>query len=251
MAREKLNNMRTREGRAREVTMKKEKTFTVMDMPVEERPRERLQEVGADSLSSAELLAIVIGRGVAGRSVMTIAQELVTTFGSVRAISEATIEELARIKGIGTAKAVQLKAAFALAKRQGLSLERPTVSVNNPTALGKAVWREIKDKKKEHFTLVLLNTRNLVVSVEPISTGTLSASLVHPREVFKEAIRHSAASVAIAHNHPSGDVTPSEEDLQLTKRLVQAGKLLGIEVLDHVIVADGDAIFSFKERGLM
>jgi DNA repair protein RadC len=235
----------------REVTMQKDKTFTVRDMPIEERPRERLQEIGADNLSSPELLAIVIGRGVAGRSVLMIAQELISTFGSVQAISEATIEELARIKGIGTAKAVQLKAAFALAKRQQLSLAKPTVSVNNPQALGKAVWKEIKDKKKEHFKLVLLNTRNLVVGVVPISTGTLSASLVHPREVFKEAIRHSAASVAIAHNHPSGDVTPSEEDLQLTKRLIQAGRLLGIEVLDHIVLADGETFFSFKERGLM
>ncbi len=231
--------------------MRKEKIFTVRDMPASERPRERLQEVGADNLSSPELLALVIGRGVAGRSVMTIAQELMSTFGSVQAISEATIEELGRIKGIGTAKAVQLKAAFALAKRQGLALDKPAISVNNPGALGKAVWNEIKDKKKEHFKLVLLNTRNLLVGIVSVSTGTLSASLVHPREVFKDAIRHSAASVAIAHNHPSGDVTPSEEDLQLTKRLVQAGKLLGIEVLDHIIVGDGEAIFSFKERGLM
>jgi DNA repair protein RadC len=231
--------------------MIKEPSFTVRDMPREERPRERLQALGAGALSSQELLAIIIGRGVAGKPVTAIAQELIGRFGSINAVSEATIEELSQIKGLGTAKAAQLKACFELAKRKELeSDDLEDYTITSPRSVVKAVRARIKDKAKEHFMLITLNTRNKVTSITNVSVGTLNASLVHPREVFRDAIRRSASSVVLAHNHPSGDPTPSEEDLKITKRLVEAGKILGIEVLDHVIIGKDDSC-SFKEKGLI
>jgi DNA repair protein RadC len=230
--------------------MTKEPSFTVRDMPREERPRERLQALGAGALSAQELLAIVIGRGVAGKPVTAIAQELIWRFGSVGGVSEATIEELSRIKGLGNAKAIQLKACFELAKRMELASDVEDFTITSPQSVVKAVRARIKDKAKEHFMLIILNTRNKVTSINNVSVGTLNASLVHPREVFRDAIRQSASSVVLAHNHPSGDETPSEEDLKITKRLVEAGKIIGIEVLDHIIIGK-DGFCSFKEKGLI
>ncbi|HBE45050.1 MAG TPA: hypothetical protein DDW17_06280 [Deltaproteobacteria bacterium] len=230
--------------------MNKEKAFTVRDLPREERPRERLQKFGAEALSAQELLAIIIGRGVANRSVMSVAQELIARFGSIKAVSEASLQELTTIKGVGIAKATQIKACFELGKRQDLEVDKTNFDISSPQKVAKLISTTIKDKAKEHFKLILLNSRNRVIAVNHISTGTLTASLVHPREVFKEAIRHSVASVIIAHNHPSGDPEPSEEDVRMTKKLVEAGKLLGIEVLDHVIIGRNRP-FSFKEKGMI
>jgi DNA repair protein RadC len=232
------------------MTIKEGPSFTVRDLPHQERPRERLVRFGAEALSSQELLAILIGRGVAQRSVMNIAQELISKFGSVKGVSEASIEELSRVKGVGLAKAAQIRACFELGKRQELAPREEEYDISSPRAVAKRISAEIKDKAKEHFKLILLNTRNKVIRIAHISTGTLNASLVHPREVFVEAIRHHASSVVIAHNHPSGDTVPSEEDIRITRRLVEAGRLLGIEVLDHVIVGR-DEPFSFKEKGLI
>ena len=228
----------------------RDRDFTLHDLPKPERPRERLKKFGVDALSAAELLALVIGRGVRKNPVMTIANELLQTFGSIKGVSEATIEELSRIRGVGLAKAAQIKACFELGKRQDLEEDDEKISISNPRDVAQAVRARIQDKAKEHFTLVLLNTRNKIIRVETISTGTLNASLVHPREVFKEAIAHTASSVIIAHNHPSGDTEPSEDDIRLTKRLVEVGRLVGIEVLDHIIVTKKEYL-SFKEKGLM
>lgn len=232
--------------------MKQSDTFTVNDLPNQERPRERLQKLGSGALSAQELLALVIGRGVSGKSVITIAQELITTFGSIKGVSEATIEELAGIKGIGAAKAAQLKASFELGKRQELEKESwyDSYDIKDPQSVVRVIRSSIRDKAKEHFKLIILNTRNRITTITNVSTGTLSASLVHPREVFKEAIRRSASSVVLAHNHPSGDPEPSEEDLRITRRLIDAGKIIGIEVLDHIIIGK-NSFSSFKERGLL
>ncbi|MCX5808405.1 MAG: DNA repair protein RadC [Proteobacteria bacterium] len=237
-------------------------------MPKAERPRERLQKFGAEALSVQELLALIIGRGVAGRSVMTIAQELMARFGNAGGISEATIEELSRVKGVGLAKAAQLKACFELGKRKELETEYgyEDYDIKNPQTVVKAIRARIKDMKKEHFVLIALNTRNRIIgNIINISVGTLNASLVHPREVFKEAITRAASSVVLAHNHPSGDPEPSEEDLKITRRLIEAGRILGIEVLDHIIVGkhtvksaitehskpEKEGYCSLKEKGLI
>jgi DNA repair protein RadC len=228
----------------------KETSFTVHDLPRQERPRERLQKFGPEALSAQELLALVIGRGIPKKSVMNIAQELLVKFGNVKAISQATIEELSQIKGIGLAKAAQIKACFELGRREELEPELKNFDIKDPEAVIQAIRASIKDKAKEHFKLILLNPRNKIIGISTISVGTLNASLVHPREVFKDAIMHSAASVVLAHNHPSGDPEPSEDDLKITKKLVDSGKILGIEVLDHIVI--GKNIFcSFKERGLI
>lgn len=224
--------------------------FTIHDLPKSERPRERLQKHGAEALSAQELLALIIGRGIPKKSVMTIAQELLSRFGSIKAISEASLEELSQIKGTGLAKAAQIKACFELGKRQDLEPELKDFDVKDPQSVVKAIQTSIKDKAKEHFKLILLNTRNKIIGISTIAIGTLNSNLVHPREVFKEAISHSAASVVLAHNHPSGDPEPSEDDLIITKRLTEVGKILGIEVVDHVIIAKNN-YFSFKDRELL
>ncbi len=233
--------------------MEEKPSFTVHDLPPQERPRERMRRYGADKLSSQELLALVIGRGVPGESVITIAHELLMRFGSVRAIGEATLEELSAVRGIGPAKATQLKAAFELARRQDLEQDTDTPAVSNPAQVVQLIRASIRDKHKEHFKLILLDTRNRKMRISHIATvsvGTLSTSLVHPREVFREAITRSASSIIVAHNHPSGDPEPSEEDARITRRLVEAGKVIGIEILDHIIVTTSSYL-SFREKGLL
>lgn len=230
--------------------MNKESHFTVHDLPKPERPRERLKNFGPEALSAQELLALIIGRGVSKRSVMTIAQELLSRFGNVKAISEATLEELSQIKGIGFAKSAQIKACFELGKRQDLEPELKDFDIKDPQSVVKAIRASIKDKAKEHFKLILLNARNKIIGISTISIGSLNASIVHPREVFKDAIIHGAYSVVLAHNHPSGDTEPSEDDLMITKKLVESGKILGVEVIDHLIICKNN-FYSFKERGLI
>ncbi|PIV42766.1 MAG: hypothetical protein COY75_07130 [Nitrospirae bacterium CG_4_10_14_0_8_um_filter_41_23] len=215
-----------------------------------ERPRERLKRFGPEALSAQELLALIIGRGVSKKSVMTIAQELLVKFSNIKAISEATLEELSQIKGIGLAKAAQIKACFELGKRQDLEPELKDFDIKDPQSVVKAIRASIKDKAKEHFKLILLNPRNKIIGISTISIGTLNASLVHPREVFKDAITHNAYSVVLAHNHPSGDSEPSEDDLMITKKLVEAGKILDIKVIDHIIITKS-GYFSFKEKNLI
>lgn len=228
----------------------KQKSFTIHDLPKSERPRERLQKFGVEALSSQELLSLILGRGVPGESVSITSQRLLSTFGNIKAISEASIEELADIKGIGLAKAAQIKACFELAKRQDLEPDLKEFHVKSPESVVRAVRASIKDKAKEHFKLIMLTTRNKIIGISTISVGTLDANLVYPREVFKDAISHNAAFVILVHNHPSGDCEPSEDDLEITKRLVDAGKILGIEVLDHIILTK-DRFLSFKEKELI
>ncbi len=225
-------------------------SFTVRDLPLSERPRERLKKFGAEALSGQELLALILARGIPQKSVINIAQELMSRFKNMRGMARATLEELSEIKGVGTAKAAQIKASFELARRQDLEAEPGKFSLNTPKSVVKAVRAGIRDKAKEHFKLILLNTRNRIIAISTISIGTLDANLVHPREVFKDAISHDAASVILAHNHPSGDPEPSEDDLEITRRLAEAGRILGIEVLDHIIVTR-DSFLSFKEKGLI
>lgn len=231
-------------------TTDKTTSFTVHDLPMSERPRERLKRFGPEALSAQELLALIIGRGVSKKSVMTIAQELLVKFSNIKAISEATLEELSQIKGIGLAKAAQIKACFELGKRQDLEPELKDFDIKDPQSVVKAIRASIKDKAKEHFKLILLNPRNKIIGISTISIGTLNASLVHPREVFKDAITHNAYSVVLAHNHPSGDSEPSEDDLMITKKLVEAGKILDIKVIDHIIITKS-GYFSFKEKNLI
>jgi DNA repair protein RadC len=228
-------------------------SYLIREMAPGERPRERLERHGAGALSDAELIAILLRTGVRGQSAVQLAQDLLHRHPLEQLVS-APVEQLARTKGIGRAKAVQLKAAFELAKR--LSRPRERVVVNDPATAASIVREELRDLDRERFCVLMLNTKNGLIRVAAVSEGSLNASIVEPREVFKDAIAASAASVILAHNHPSGDPTPSSEDISITKRLVKAGELLSISVLDHVIVGhrapgrEQDYV-SLKELGLM
>ncbi len=225
------------------------KSFTIRDLPKEERPRERLIKFGEQALSAQELLQVILGRGIAGESVAVTAQKLLTQFGSLKRLSEASVEELSSVKGIGPAKATQIKAVFEIGRR--IATETPSYKgkeLNDPKKVYRLIKSKLKDYHKEHFYIIPINSRNF--SITEISVGSINASIVHPREVFAEAIKNKAVSVIFAHNHPSGDPEPSEDDLAITKRLVETGKVVGIEVVDHIIVA-GNSFLSFKEKGLL
>ena len=225
------------------------KSFTIHDLPQEERPRERLVKFGEQALSVQELLQVILGRGVAGESVAVTAQKLLSEFGSLQKLAEASIEELSLIKGIGLAKAGQIKAAFEIGRR--LSTQIPSYKskeLTDPKKVYQLIKSKLKDYHKEHFYIIVLNSRNW--SVAEVSIGSLDASIVHPREVFEHAIKNKAASVIFVHNHPSGDPKPSEDDLEITKRLIDAGKILGIEVVDHIIITK-DKFLSMKEKGIL
>ena len=205
------------------------KSFTIHDLPISERPRERLQKLGVAALSAQEILALILSRGISGESVMVTAQRLLSQFSNLKGIANASVEEMSQVKGIGLAKASQIKAAFELANRLEDSAEtgdKPLVKT--PEEVVNLVRSRLQDKKKEYFLAILLDTRNRLIKVSEISVGSLDSSIVHPREVFKEAISASAASVIFAHNHPSGDPTASEDDIELTKRLAEVGEIMGI-----------------------
>jgi DNA repair protein RadC len=229
------------------------KTFTLHDLPVDERPRERLVKNGVESLSLQELLSLIFGRGVKGESVVDISQKLIGTFGSLDQLSGASIEELKKIKGLGLAKACQLKACFEISKRlvkeEGLNKKKSAI-IKSPKDIFPLLKEKIINFHKEYFIVVSLDNRNKVISIDTVSIGTLSSSLIHPRETFEAAIKNHAAAIIICHNHPSGELKPSEDDLIVTQNLVKAGRLLGIEVSDHLIIAK-DGHYSFKEKKLI
>lgn len=223
-------------------------SLTVQQLPASERPRERLMRLGAEALSEQELLAALLGRGIAGESVLVSARRLLAAFGSLRGVADASIEQLCGVHGIGAAKAVQLKAAVEIARRLAVASNGHRAIIDSPEAAAAVLRPHLSDKKKEHVVALLLDARHRLIRLSPIAIGSLSATLVHPRELFHEAISASAAAVIVAHNHPSGDPAPSEHDVELTRRLVAAGELLGIEVLDHVILG-GQAVVSLKAAG--
>ena len=213
-----------------------------------EMPREKLIEKGVASLRDSELMAILLRTGVAGKNVMQVSREILKKFPTKNLLA-LDFENLSKIKGIGPGKACLLLAAFELTKR-ALEVEDNNLPTINSAKDAVAQLQELRTVKKEHFVVLYLNARNQLIHKETVSIGTLNASLIHPREVFKPAIDNLAASIIIAHNHPSGSAEPSEDDLEITKRLKDAGKILGIEIVDHVIITKNNLV-SFKEKGLL
>ncbi|QYR23376.1 DNA repair protein RadC [Paenibacillus sp. sptzw28] len=224
--------------------------YVLKDIPSEDRPRERLMAVGAEALSHAELLAILLRTGTKRESAVLLASRVLKECGSLRGIVDLSIEELTSIRGIGPAKAVQLRAGIELGRRLARSQQGETLTIRKPSDAANFMMEELRYLKKEHFVCLFLNTKNHVIHKETLSVGTLNASLVHPREVFRAAIKCSSASIICLHNHPSGDPTPSPEDVTLTRRLLEAGELVGIDVLDHLVIGDNRFI-SLKEQGYM
>ena len=223
---------------------------TIKELPAEERPRERLHASGAHALTTAELIAILIRTGNAQRSAVSLGEFLLAEFGSIKGVATASLEQLAGVKGLGEAKAAQIKAAIEFGNRLALFTEDARPAITGPRDVANLLMPELRHQKKEHLKSLLLDTKNKVLAIRTVSIGDLSSSIVHPREVFKDAVVASAASIIVAHNHPSGDPTPSAEDVTVTKRLISAGEIMGIDLLDHIVLGDGDFV-SLKERGLI
>jgi len=221
---------------------------TIKDMPADLRPRERLLRDGAGVLTDIELLAIILRTGTAAASAVQLAAAVLGRFGHLRGLVQASVEELSLLPGIGPAKAAQIKAALELGRRVAASsgAERPVIK--SPEDVAGLVMEEMRHLDREHFRALLLNTRHQVIAQETISIGTLNSSAVHPRELFKNAVKRSAAALILVHNHPSGDPAPSREDLEITRRLQEAGRIIGIDVLDHVIIGDNTFV-SLKAKG--
>ncbi len=222
------------------------------DLPPEERPRERLLLYGAAALSDADLLAILIRTGTSSASVLELADKVLSKYRGkgLAAIMNMAPQEIADISGIGPAKAATILAAVELGRRISTRAAAKLETVSSPTEAAGYVMPVLRYEMREHFGALLLDNRNHVIFFSIISIGSMTASVVHPREVFREAVRHAAAKIILVHNHPSGDPTPSDCDIQLTRQLTEAGKLMGIPVIDHIIIGD-DRFISMKDEGLI
>ena len=227
------------------------------EMPPAERPRERLLQRGAEALRTSELLAILLRTGTADRPVLELADFLLHHFGSLEALSRAPVGELMKVKGVGQAKAIEIRAAFALGARMSRT-EAESRTINDAADIARLLGEEMRQLAHESVRVVCLNTKHKVLAVEEVTRGTLNESLFHPREAFRPALARQAHAVILVHNHPSGDTQPSDADVEVTRRMKQAGELLQIELLDHVILGapgrgegEGKSYFSFRDGGLL
>ncbi|MEI3605834.1 DNA repair protein RadC [Pseudogracilibacillus sp. SE30717A] len=225
-------------------------SIKMRDVPKEERPRERLIKYGESHLSNQELLAILLGSGTQNESVMDLSNRVLMHFEGLKLLSDATIEELTSIKGIGNAKGIIILAALELGRRINRYKPEEKYIIRSPEDGADYVMEEMRNLNQEHLVVLFLNTKNQIIHRQTIFIGSLNASIVHPREIFREAVKRSAASIICAHNHPSGDPSPSKEDIHVTRRLVEAGKIMGIELLDHLVIGN-NSFTSLKEKGYL
>jgi len=219
----------------------------IEDIPADERPSNRLMSNGAASLSNAELLSIILKSGSVAENAITLSQRVLSQF-DLKQLSAINAPQLMKIHGIKSGKAVQIVACFELARRLETFYSSSKFKINSPEDVYRRLYPAMRESKKEHFVELCLDTKNQIIREDTISIGSLNANVVHPREVFRTALIESAAHIIVAHNHPSGDPTPSREDIDITKKLVETGKIMGIDVLDHVIIGDCRH-FSMKEAG--
>ena len=226
--------------------------LVIRDIPASERPRERLRDRGAAYLSNSELIAILLRTGTAAENVIDLATRLLAQYGGLDGLTRASFHELTRVHGMGDAKTAQLKAALELGRRLLATTGEARVTIHSPQDVANLLMAEMAFLDQEHFRVLLLNTRNQVLAVKEVYKGNVSSAVIRAGEVFQEAVRSNCPAVILVHNHPSGDPTPSQEDVQVTRQLLEAGKLLDIEVLDHVIIgqATSGGFVSLKERGL-
>lgn len=224
-------------------------SLTIKELPPDGRPREKLKALGAGSLSEAELLAIILRVGTQGESVIDLSNRLLVTYGGLIGLSRVSFTELCDVHGLGEAKACQLKAALELGRRLLLAQPEERLQVRSPADLAPLLMLEMAPLDQETLRVVLLNTKNQVIRLVDVYKGSLNSSLVRVSEVFKEAVRVNAAAIIVAHNHPSGDPTPSPEDARVTEQIVAAGKLLEIEVLDHLVIGERKWV-SLREKRL-
>lgn len=221
----------------------------IKELPADERPRERLARAGEGALSTAELLAIILRTGVGGENVLSLASRLLARYNGLPGLARASFTELQAERGLGKAKTAQLKAALELGRRMLLASPEDRFIVRSPADVAQLLMAEMAHLEQEHFRVLYLDTRNCLLGSETVYVGSLNASHIRVSEVFREAVKRNCAALIVAHNHPSGDPTPSPEDVQVTRQLVAAGNLLGIEVLDHLIVGQ-QRFVSLRERGL-
>lgn len=225
--------------------------LTIKDLPISERPREKLQQFGPEYLSNEELIAVIIRTGSRTESAIELSKKVLSIDSRGLAyLRDTTLEELMEVKGIGQCKGAQILAAIEIGKRLSYSEALQKIKINDPGTIANLYMDEMRYLQKEHFKIALLDTKNQIIITEEISVGTLNASIVHPRDVFKIAIKRNANAIILIHNHPSGDPIPSNEDINITNRLVEVGKLIGIKVLDHIIIGD-NRYMSFKEKNLI
>jgi DNA repair protein RadC len=224
-------------------------TYRIADLAVSERPRERLARLGPQNLSLPELLAILLRVGVSGENAVQVGERILQTFGGLGGLHRAPYEEICAQRGVGPAKAAQILAAIELGRRLSTLELEERKAINSPTDAADLVKYEMSALEQEHLRVILLDTRNQLLGVVEVYRGSLNSSQVRVGELFKDAIRRNAASVIIAHNHPSGDPTPSPDDVAITRQIAEAGKLLDIDVLDHLVIGRGRFV-SLKERGL-
>lgn len=230
---------------------KSKKVITIKEMPREERPREKIMKYGVSSLSNTELLAVLIGTGTKDTTALTLATRILSLEkDGIAFLGHCLPEDLCAINGVGIAKSCQIVAAIALGKRIATNPRSKRVRINSPDEVAALFMEELRYLKKEFFRILLLNTKNEIIGVEDASIGNLNSSIVHPREIFCSAIKKSASSMIVVHNHPSGHPKPSQNDLNVTARLVESGEILGISVVDHLIIGDGVYV-SLKEKGLL
>ncbi len=231
--------------------MERNFSYTIKDLPEDERPREKLYKYGPKALSNTELLAIIIRTGNKENTAIEISQKLLAgKKEGISFLSDTSLQEITKVKGIGECKAAQILAAVELGKRVMSSTYKDKMKVTSPSDIADILMLDMAHLKKEHFKIVMLDTKNQIIGIEDISIGSLNSSIVHPREVYKEAIARSSASIILVHNHPSGDPTPSKEDIAITRRLAEGGDILGIKVLDHIIVGSNKYL-SLKEKDII
>ncbi|PRR77307.1 hypothetical protein CLLI_24780 [Clostridium liquoris] len=227
-----------------------EKGFRIIDLPENERPRERLLRYGAENLSNVELLAIILRTGSNKENILNLCGKLIDQCGGLNGILNSSSEQLMKIKGIGNAKASQLLALAELSKRFKSFKSGENFKITKPSDAAFLVMEDMRCLKQEFLKVIMLNTKNFVIKVKDVFIGSLNSSIAHPREIYCEAIKNSSSSIIICHNHPSGDPLPSNEDISITNRLKECSKLIGIELLDHIIIGDGVYI-SLKEKGIL